>query len=74
MVTFIKKIKTKEGVNTIDLEKVKKDIPASYKILDNKPVITYTANHIVVAYACQEQKPAKAQPAKAAAKPKAKKK
>jgi len=56
MITFVKKIKSKDGVNAIDLDKIKKGIPAIYKVIDNAPTITYTANHVVVAYNCQEQK------------------
>jgi|GEM_PF-6498041 len=50
MVTFIKKIKTKEGINSFNLDKIRKDIPADFQVLDEQPAITYTANHIVVAY------------------------
>jgi len=71
MITFIKKIKSKDGINSIDLDKIKKSIPASYKVIDNTPTISYTANHVLVIYNCQEQKQEKAQP-KAVAKPKAK--
>jgi len=71
MVTFIKKIKTKEGINSFDLDKIKKSIPATYKVIENTPAITYTANHALVIYKCQEQKQEKKQ-GKAIAKPKAK--
>jgi hypothetical protein len=71
MVTFIKKIKTKEGINSFDLDKIKKSIPASYKVIENTPTISYTANHVLVIYKCQLQKQEKAQP-KSSANPKAK--
>lgn len=54
MVIFIKKIKTKEGINTFDVDKIKKDIPAGYKTLDSTPSINYTANHVVVSFKCQK--------------------
>ena len=50
MVIFIKKIKTKEGINSLNLDKVKKEIPAEFQIIDQEPVISYTANHVVIAY------------------------
>jgi hypothetical protein len=71
MITFIKKIKSKDGINSFDLDKIKKSIPASYKVIENTPTISYTANHVLVIYKCQEQKQEKAQP-KAAVKSKAK--
>lgn len=54
MVIFIKKIKTKEGINSFDNEKVKKSIPAEYKITNQEPIITLTANHILIAYRCEK--------------------
>ena len=69
MVIFIKKIKTKEGINSFDLDKIKKSIPAGHKVIDSTPSISYTANHVVIAYQCQVEK---APRAKAKAKPKAK--
>lgn len=54
MIIFIKKIKTKEGINSFDSEKIKKDIPAGYKIQDHEPVITLTANHVMIAYKCEK--------------------
>jgi hypothetical protein len=71
MVTFIKKVKSKEGINSIDIEKIKRSVPAEYKVVGNEPAVTYTANHIVIAFSCQEPKPAKA-PAKTKVKAKAK--
>ena len=54
MIIFIQKIKTKEGINSIDLEKVKKEIPADYSVLNTEPVITYVAHHALIAYQCKE--------------------
>ncbi len=54
MIIFIKKIKTKEGINAIDLDKIKKGIPEGYKVSGKDPVIDYTANHVVVAYKCEQ--------------------
>ena len=72
MIIYIKKIKTKEGINSIDLEKIAKEVPAGYKVTDKAPAITYTANHMVLAYTCQAV--AKVQKkAVVKAKPKAKK-
>ena len=88
MVIFIKKIKTKEGINSIGLDKIRKSIPGGYKIVNNEPSISYTSNHIVVAFTCREVTKPKSAPAvkpsvevkakaktkaKASAKPKAKK-
>jgi hypothetical protein len=76
MIIFIKKIKTKEGINSIGLDKIRKSIPAGYKIVGSEPTISYTANHIVVAFNCQEVAKPKVAPAakpKATTKPKAKK-
>ena len=53
MIIFIKKIKTKEGINNFDTEKIKKDIPEGYKVIDQEPIITLTANHVMIAYKCQ---------------------
>jgi len=53
MIIFIKKIKTKEGINSFDNEKIKKEIPADYIISDHEPIITLTANHVMVAYKCE---------------------
>jgi len=72
MITLIKKIKTKEGINTLDLEKIKKSVPAGYKLAGGEPAITYTANHIIVAYQCQQAMVADAKP-KTKSKPKTKK-
>lgn len=52
MIIFTKKIKTKEGINTIDLEKAKKEIPAGYKAT-GAPQVSYTANHVVLAFVCE---------------------
>jgi hypothetical protein len=84
MIIFIKKIKTKEGINSIGLDKIRKSIPVGFKIVNNEPAISYTANHIVVAFTCLEVPKAKPAPAvkakvevkaksKASAKPKSKK-
>ena len=54
MIIFIKKIKTKEGINAFDNEKIKKDIPGGYKISDQEPIITLTANHVLIAYKCEK--------------------
>jgi hypothetical protein len=54
MIIFIKKIKTKEGINSFDLEKIKKDIPADLRVSDDAPIISFTANHIVIAFKCQK--------------------
>ena len=54
MIIFIKKLKTKEGINSFDSEKIKKDIPGDYKALDVDPIITLTANHILIAYKCEK--------------------
>jgi len=68
MIIFIKKIKTKEGINSFDNEKIKKDIPEGYKVSAEEPTITFTANHVLVAYKCE--KVTKPTPApKAASKP-----
>lgn len=74
MVIFIKKIKTKEGINTFDLEKVKKNIPAEYTVADNTPAISLTANHIMVGYKCElkKTKPVKASQPRRSSKPKRK--
>ncbi len=50
MVIYIEKIKTKEGINSLNLDKIKKEIPAEFQIIDQEPIISFTANHIVVAY------------------------
>lgn len=63
MIIFIKKLKTKEGINSIGLDKIRKSIPEGYKIVNNEPAISYTANHIVVAFTCQEVPKAKVVPA-----------
>ena len=73
MVIFIKKIKTKEGINSLNLDKVKKDVPADFQVLDGDPVVSFTANHVIIGYKCKLKtitKPA-AQPKKAPAKKKA---
>jgi len=77
MITFVKKIKTKEGINSLDTDKIKKEIPAGYEAVNNEPSITYTANHIVVAFTCKVQskpKPAAKPVAKPAAPARAKSK
>ena len=53
MVIFIKKIKTKEGINSLNLDKVKKDVPSEFEVLDAEPAISFTANHVVVAFKCK---------------------
>ena len=53
MVIFIKKLKTKEGINSLNLDKVKKEIPAGFQTIDTEPIISFTANHVVVAYKCK---------------------
>ena len=64
MIIFIKKIKTKEGINAFDNEKVKKSIPADYKITNQEPIITLTANNILIAYRCEKiEKPVTAEAA-----------
>jgi hypothetical protein len=55
MVIFIKKIKTKEGINSIDLDKVRKGMPSGYSIAGNEPLLTYTANHVIVAFNCKKE-------------------
>jgi hypothetical protein len=69
MVIFIKKIKTKEGINSFNVDKIRKDVPDDYEILDKEPQITYTANHVLVAFRCKQLE-VKAAPAKKAAAPK----
>jgi hypothetical protein len=54
MIIFIKKIKTKEGINSFDNEKIKKDIPEGYKVLGGEPIMTLTANHVLIAYKCEK--------------------
>ena len=53
MIIFIKKIKTKEGINSIDMEKIQKDIPAGYEAMGNEPIVSFTANHLLIAFKCQ---------------------
>ncbi len=55
MIIFIKKIKTKEGINSFDTEKIKKDIPEGYSISVNEPIITLTAHHVILAYKCEQK-------------------
>lgn len=71
MIIFIKKIKTKEGINSIDLEKVKNDVPSGYKAVGGDPEVSFTANHLVVAIKCLAA-PKPAEKAKAKAKNKVK--
>jgi len=54
MIIFIKKLKTKEGINSFDSEKIKKGIPAGYKASAAEPIITLTANHVLIAYKCEQ--------------------
>lgn len=54
MIIFIKKIKTKEGINSFDTDKIKKGVPAGYKVSAEEPIITLTANHVMVAYKCEK--------------------
>ena len=59
MIIFIKKIKSKEGINAINIEKIKKEIPEGYAAIGNDPQVSITANHVVVAFNCVVQpKPA----------------
>ncbi len=53
MITFIKKIKTKTGINSFDNEKIKKEIPEGYKASLPEPVMTFTGNHIIIAFQCE---------------------
>ena len=53
MITFIKKLKIKEGVNSFDIDKIKKGIPEGYKSLVDDPTVTFTGNHVVIAYQCE---------------------
>jgi len=55
MIIFTKKIKASDGINAIDLDKIKSEIPANYKIISIEPQISITANNIVVAFICQEK-------------------
>jgi len=50
MVIYIEKIKTKEGINSLNLDKIKKEIPAEFQIIDQEPIISFTSNHVVVAF------------------------
>ncbi len=54
MIIYTKKIKLKEGINSFDNEKIKKDIPEGYKPLEIDPIITLTANHVLIAYKCEK--------------------
>ena len=54
MILFIKKIKTKEGINTFDDEKIKKSIPKGYIPSVEDPTITLTCNHMVIAFKCEK--------------------
>ena len=54
MIIYIKKIKTKEGINSFDNEKIKKDIPTGYQASVEDPIITLTANHVMIAYKCEQ--------------------
>ena len=73
MIIFVKKIKTKEGINSFDSEKIKKDIPAGYQASVQEPIITLTANHVMIAYKCEKVEAPAAKP-KTKAKPKPKNK
>jgi hypothetical protein len=53
MIIYIKKIKTKEGINSFDNEKIMKDIPKGYKASAPEPIVTYTSNHVILAYPCK---------------------
>jgi hypothetical protein len=53
MIIFIKKIKTKEGINSFDNEKIKNGIPKGYQATVEAPIITLTANHVMIAYKCE---------------------
>jgi hypothetical protein len=53
---YIRKIKTKEGINSLDIEKIKKSIPAGYKPANSLPEITFTANYAVLHIMVQETK------------------
>jgi hypothetical protein len=73
MIIFVKKIKTKEGINSFDSDKIKNDIPAGYKASVQEPIITLTANHVMIAYKCEKiEKPAPKPKTKKQAKTKAK--
>lgn len=54
MLKFIKKVKNKEGINSIDNDKITKDIPKGYILSQVDPTITFTGNHIVIAYQCEK--------------------
>ncbi len=64
MVIFIRKIKTKEGINSINLDKIKKEVPSEFEIVNAEPEISYTANHIVVAVKCKLKAVIKKEPVK----------
>jgi len=53
MVIFIQKIKTKEGINSLNLDKLKKEVPVDYELADHEPAITFTANHVVLSWMCK---------------------
>ena len=63
MVIFIKKIKTKEGINSFNMDKIRKEVPSEYEILAGDPIISFTANHIVIAIKCSLKVVAKKEPA-----------
>jgi hypothetical protein len=52
MILFIKKIKTKEGINSINLDKVRSEVPSEYKVLDEEPAISFSAKNVVIVYKC----------------------
>ena len=72
MIIFIKKIKTKEGINSIDMDKIMKDIPSGYIASNDQPTLTVTANHLVISFNCTEQPKSEEKKAKVKAKAKAK--
>lgn len=71
MILFIKKIKTHEGINFLDKEKIKKDIPKGFRTSNDTPTVTLTSNNVIIAFECekvakpiQEAKPKKKATAK----------
>jgi len=73
MIIFIKKIKTKEGINSFDQEKIKAGIPSGYQASNQEPIITLTANHIMIAYKCEQIEKPKVKPKEKKVKKKSKK-
>lgn len=53
MVIFIQKIKTKEGINSLNLDKLKKEVPVDYELINQEPTISYTSNHVILSWKCK---------------------